>query len=146
MSASDIGKTFPFAQTIRTSVIPAASIASNTGGRSFEEGVGRNWLSMITATLDLPSRSSAKVGPSTGAASASRAAAVASPTGPGSSGRTSAIRFAVGISSVSVSRCFFDSSSVAPIASGSIDSYGIVTVVVSSLICPPGTWVGSLRA
>ena len=86
MSDSDMGKTFPFAQTTRTSVIPAASIASNTGGSSFEEGVGRNWLSMITATLALPARSSANVGPSTGAASASRAASVASPTGAGSSG------------------------------------------------------------
>ena len=86
MSDSDIGKTLPFAQTTRTSVIPAASIASNTGGRSFEEGVGRNWLSITTAMLDLPARSSANVGPSTGCASACRAASVASPTGAGSSG------------------------------------------------------------
>ena len=94
MSDSDIGKTFPLAQTTRTSVIPAASIASKTGGRSFEDGVGRNWLSMITATLVLPARSSANAGPSTGLASASRAASVASATGGGSSGTTCATRFA----------------------------------------------------
>ena len=35
------------------------------------------------------------------------------------------------MSTSSVSRCFFDSSSVAPIASGSIDSYGMTTRVVS---------------
>ena len=40
------------------------------------------------------------------------------------------------MSTSSVSRCFFDSSSVAPIASGSIDSYGMTTRVVS-LIGPP---------
>ena len=122
MSDSDIGKTFPFAQQTRTSVIPAASIASKTAGSSFDEGVGRNWLSMITATLALPASRSANVGPSTGSARARRAASVASPTGAGSSGCTTVTRFAVGISISSVSRCFFDSSSVAPIASGSIDS------------------------
>ena len=53
MSDSDIGKTFPFAQQTRTSVIPAASIASNTAGSSFDDGVGRNWLSITTATLAL---------------------------------------------------------------------------------------------
>ena len=88
MSVSDIGKTFPFAQQTRTSVTPAASIASKTAGRSLDEGVGRNWLSMITATLALPSRMSANVGPSTGSASARRAASVGSPAGAGSSGRT----------------------------------------------------------
>ena len=131
MSDSDIGNTFPFAQQTRTSVIPAASIASNTAGSSFDDGVGRNWLSMITATLDRPSRMSAKVGPSTGSASARRAASVGSSTGAGSSGSTTATRFAVGMSTSIVSRCFFDSSSVAPIASGSIDSYGTTTRVVS---------------
>ena len=136
MSDSDIGKTLPFAQTIRTSPTSAASIASKTGGRSFEEGVGRNWLSMITATLALPSRSSAKRGPSNGAARASRAAFATSATGSGSCGYTAATRLAVGISSWSVSRCFLDSSSVAPIARGSIDSNGITARYVS-LMGPP---------
>ena len=131
VSDSDIGNTFPFAQHTRTSEIPAPSIASKTAGRSFEDGVGRNWLSMITATLALPASSSANVGPSTGSESARREASVASPTGPGSSGCTTATRFEVGISTSSVSRCFFDPSSVAPIASGSIDSYGTTTRVVS---------------
>ena len=86
MSASDIGNTLPFAQTTRTSVTPAASIASNTAGRSLEEGVGLNWLSMTTAMLCLPASNSANAGPSTGCVSARRAASVASPTGAGSSG------------------------------------------------------------
>ena len=47
MSDSDIGKTLPFAQMTRASVMPAASIASSTAGSSFDDGVGRNWLSMI---------------------------------------------------------------------------------------------------
>ncbi len=86
MSDSDIGNTFPFAQQTRTSVTPAASIASKTAGRSFAEGVGRNWLSITTATLAFPSRSSANVGPSSGSARETRAASVASATGSGSSG------------------------------------------------------------
>ncbi len=102
--------------------MPAASIASNTAGSSFDDGVGRNWLSITTATLALPSSSAANVGPSTGSASARRAASVGSPAGAGSSGCTTVTRFAVGMSTSSVSRCFFDSSSVAPIARGSIDS------------------------
>ena len=110
---------------------PAASIASKTAGRSFDDGVGRNWLSITTATLAAPSRSSANVGPvdrlrERGARRLGRIA-----HGAGSSGCTTVIRFAVGISTSSVSRCFFDSSSVAPIASGSIDSYGTTTRVVS---------------
>ena len=48
------------------------------------------------------------------------------------------------MSTSSVSRCFFDSSSVAPIASGSIDSYGMTTRVVS-LIGPPGSVDGCTR-
>ena len=76
VSDSDIGKTFPFAQQTRTSVTPAASIASNTAGRSFDDGVGRNWLSITTATLCLPASSAAKVGPLVGSASAARAASV----------------------------------------------------------------------
>ena len=66
MSDSDIGNTFPFAQTTQASVMPAASIASSTAGRSFDDGVGRNWLSMITATLPAPESSSEKRGPETG--------------------------------------------------------------------------------
>ena len=85
MSESDIGKTFPFAQTI-TAGFPAASIASSTGGSSFDCGVGRNWLSMITQTFDAEAIRSEKRGPETGDSSADRAAAVASPTGAGSSG------------------------------------------------------------
>jgi hypothetical protein len=85
-SESDIGKTLPFAQMTRASEMPAASIASRTGGSSFEAGVGRNWLSMITQTLAAPSSSSEKRGPSTGCSSAARAASVAFGTGSGSSG------------------------------------------------------------
>ena len=116
---SDIRNTFPFAQQTRTSATPAASMVSNTAGRSFEEGVGRNWLSITTATLALPTRSSANVGPLVGSPSARRAAAVGSSIGSGSSGWTTVRRLAVGMSSSRVSRCFFDSSSVAPMASGS---------------------------
>ena len=86
MSDSDIGKTLPFAQTTTTSVIPAASIASNTAGSSFDCGVGRNWLSITIATLDLPSSRCEKVRPETGCSSAYAAASVASGTGAGSSG------------------------------------------------------------
>ena len=50
MSDSDIGKTFPFAQAT-TAGLPAASIASKTAGSSRDCGVGRNWLSITTATL-----------------------------------------------------------------------------------------------
>ena len=78
MSDSDIGKTLPFAQATRTSVTPAASSASNTAGRSFDCGVGRNWLSMMTATREAPARISEKRGPETGCSSAWRAASVAS--------------------------------------------------------------------
>ena len=85
MSESDIGKTFPFAQQ-RTAGFPAASIASRTGGRSLDAGVGRNWLSMITATRFALPRSSEKLGPEEGASSAARAASVAFPSGWGSSG------------------------------------------------------------
>ena len=85
MSDSDIGKTLPFAHTT-TASIPAASTASSTAGRSFDCGVGRNWLSMTIASRLLPARSSEKRGPSTGSSSARRAASVASPTGSGSSG------------------------------------------------------------
>ena len=85
MSDSDMGKTLPFAQTTRTSAIPAASIASKTGGRSFDEGVGRNWLSITTATL--ASRRGAR---RSRAVNRRRerlpAASVASPKGAGSSG------------------------------------------------------------
>ena len=56
MSDSDIGKTLPFAQTMRTSLTPAASTALDPAGSSFEEGVGQNWLSITTATLDFPMR------------------------------------------------------------------------------------------
>ena len=86
MSVSDIGKTLPFAHTIRASAIPAASIASSTGGSSFDAGVGRNWLSITIATDEAPARSSEKGGPETGDSSAARAASVAFPTGSGSSG------------------------------------------------------------
>ena len=73
MSESDIGKTLPFAQTT-TAGLPAASIASNTAGRSFDCGVGRNWLSMITATLRGGcERAREKRGPETGDSSAARA-------------------------------------------------------------------------
>ena len=65
MSESDIGKTLPFAQTT-TAGFPAASIASSTGGRSFDCGVGRNWLSMITATFVAAATSSEKRGPEIG--------------------------------------------------------------------------------
>ena len=85
MSESDIGKTFPFAQTT-TAGLPAASSASSTGGRSFDCGVGRNWLSMITATFEAEATSSEKRGPEVGDSSATPAAAVASATGAGSSG------------------------------------------------------------
>ena len=85
MSDSDIGKTFPFAQAT-TAGFPAASIASKTAGRRRDCGVGRNWLSMITATLVEPSSSSENRGPETGDSSEARAASVASPTGSGSSG------------------------------------------------------------
>ena len=85
MSDSDIGKTFPFAHAT-TACFPADSIASNTAGSSRDDGVGRNWLSMITATFVAPSSSSEKRGPETGDSSAVRAASVASPTGSGSSG------------------------------------------------------------
>ena len=46
--------------TTRTSATPAASIASNTAAGASRKGVGRNWLSMITAMLALPASSSAK--------------------------------------------------------------------------------------
>jgi hypothetical protein len=85
MSESDIGKTLPFAQTT-TASLPAASMASSTGGRSFDWGVGRNWLSMITQTRRAEATSSEKRGPETGASSARRAASVASATGLGSVG------------------------------------------------------------
>ncbi len=85
MSDSDNGKTLPLAVITHAST-PAASIASSTGGNSFEAGVGRNWLSMITATLPAPLSSSAKDGPLVGDSSASRAASVALGTGSGSSG------------------------------------------------------------
>ena len=85
MSESDMGKTFPFAHTM-TAGFPAASIASSTGGRSFDCGVGRNWLSMITATFDADATKSEKRGPETGDSSAVRAAAVESASGAGSSG------------------------------------------------------------
>ena len=105
MSDSDIGKTFPFAQTTRTSVMPAASIASNTGGSSREDGVGRNWLSMITATFVAPARSSENARPATGDSSAVRAASVASPTGRGLvRDRRARAGSASGISSSSSSR------------------------------------------
>ena len=68
------GRPSRWRSTTRTSPTPAASMASNTAGSSFDEGVGRNWLSITTATLVLPASSSANVGPSTGEASASRAA------------------------------------------------------------------------
>ena len=55
MSDSDIGKTLPFAQTT-TASRPAASTASNTGGSSFDCGVGRNWLSITIASRRLPER------------------------------------------------------------------------------------------
>ena len=86
MSDSESGNTLPLPVITHTSVIPAASIASNTGGNSFEAGVGRNWLSITTATLCLPSSSSANVGPENGSASAARAASVAFGTGSGSLG------------------------------------------------------------
>ena len=85
MSDSDIGKTFPFAHAT-TAGFPADSIASNTAGSSRDDGVGRNWLSMITATFVAPSSSSEKRGPETGDSSAVRAASVASPTASGSVG------------------------------------------------------------
>ena len=86
MSLSDIGKTLPLAHTTRASAIPAASMASKTGGSSLEAGVGRNWLSMTTATLEAPARSSLKRGPLCGFSRAARAASVALGTGSGSSG------------------------------------------------------------
>jgi hypothetical protein len=86
MSDSDIGKTLPFAQATQASPMPAASSASNTAGRSFDWGVGRNWLSMMIATLCAEERSSEKREPATGDSSAARAVSVASSTGSGSSG------------------------------------------------------------
>ena len=85
MSDSDIGKTLPFAHAT-TAGLPAASIASKTAGSSRDCGVGRNWLSITTATFVAPASSSEKRGPETGDSSAARAASVASPTGSGSSG------------------------------------------------------------
>ena len=85
MSDSDMGKTFPLAQAT-TAGFPAASIASKTAGRRRDCGVGRNWLSMTTATFVAPASSSEKRGPETGDSSAPRAASVASPTGSGSLG------------------------------------------------------------
>ena len=76
---------FPFAHTI-TAGLPAASSTSSTGGSSFDWGVGRNWLSMITATFEADSTSSEKRGPETGESSAMRAVSVADATGAGSSG------------------------------------------------------------
>jgi hypothetical protein len=66
----------PFAVITQASA-PAASIASRTGGSSFDTGVGRNWLSMMTATLPAPLSSSAKEGPLVGEARAFLAASVA---------------------------------------------------------------------
>ncbi len=77
MSDSDIGKTLPLAQTTTAST-PTASTASSTAGRSFDCGVGRNWLSITMASRLLPSSSSEKRGPVTGDSSAVRAASVAS--------------------------------------------------------------------
>ena len=107
-------------------VIPAASIASNTAGSSFEEGVGRNWLSMIDGDARLAGEELGERRP----VDRARRAPAAPPRSrrrpaPARPGRSRRPGWRSGSRASSVSRCFFDSSSVAPIASGSIDSYGI---------------------
>ena len=47
MSRSDMWKILPLAQITRAFLTPCFSMASKTGGSSFEAGVGRNWLSMM---------------------------------------------------------------------------------------------------
>jgi hypothetical protein len=116
----DIGKTLPFAQTT-TAGLPAASIASSTGGSSFDCGVGRNWLSMMTATLEADATSSENRGPDV--ATRGRASGVC---------RVVDRRRLVGVdrreevpfgdSSSSVSRETLSSSPDAPIVRGSSDS------------------------
>ena len=78
VSASDIGKTLPFAQITAASVVPAASSASKMAGSNRDCGVGRNWLSITIATDFPPAISSEKRGPVTGCSSAAAVAAVAS--------------------------------------------------------------------
>ncbi len=98
---SDIGKTFPFAQTTRTSrdsrrLDRVEHGREEPGRRRGSELVVDDRLRCSSCRRGSRRRSVRR----TARVSASRAAAVESPTGAGSSGYTSATRFAVGISSV----------------------------------------------
>ena len=104
VSRSDIGNTLPLAQMTRASRTPRRSTASNTAGRSFEAGVGRNWLSMMIASEVSGPSSSEKRGPPAGRSSAAAAAAVTSGRAGGSFGFSHAQRFRLGMSRKSRSR------------------------------------------